>query len=86
MPAQSSTSMENRLCYIFTHVDTAFNPLHHHSHCMSHSSSNCLSFILWATWNLQEYSGEYYHHVDNSFAVIGPILNATSSRVQGSRV
>jgi hypothetical protein len=68
--------MEHRLCYIFAHVDTTFDPLHCHSHRTSCSAFNFLSFIFWITWKSQEHSGEYSHHVDNIFAVVGQLLDA----------
>jgi hypothetical protein len=43
---------------------------------MSCKPSNSSSFIFWITRNSQEHSGEYSHHVDNSFAVVGQLLNA----------
>jgi hypothetical protein len=58
------------------HVDTALNPLHCHSHWMYHGASNSLTFAVWIARNLLAHSGEYSSCVDNSFAVVGQLLNA----------
>jgi hypothetical protein len=75
-PTQSSTRMDNRLCYIFAHVHAALDPLHHHSHRTSHSPSTSIFFVFWISWNLQDHSGYYSHHVGHSFAVVGQISSA----------
>jgi hypothetical protein len=67
---------KHKLCYIFNHVDKDLDPLHHHSHRMYHGASNSLTFAFWIAWNSQVHSGEYSSHVDNSFAVVGQLLDA----------
>jgi hypothetical protein len=67
--------MEHRLCYIIAHVDATLDPLHRHSHWMYHGASNTLTFVCWIFQNSQVHSGEYYRHVDNSFTVIGQLLD-----------
>jgi hypothetical protein len=42
-------------------------------HCGAYNS---LTFVFWIAWNSQADSGEYSRHMDNSFAVAGPFLDA----------
>jgi hypothetical protein len=68
--------MDNKLCHIFAHVDAALDPLHHHSHRKSCSHSTSLFFLFWMVQNLQDHSDDYSCHIDNSFAIVGPIFDA----------
>jgi hypothetical protein len=74
-PRSSLTARKHKLYYIVDHVDTYLNPLHRHSHRMHHGAYNSLTFVFWIAWNSQADSGEYSCHMDNSFTVIGQLLN-----------
>jgi hypothetical protein len=73
---QLFTSKETQgMLYIFDPVDADLNPLHHHSHQMYRGASNSLTLAFWIALTSQVHSGEYSSHVDNSFAVIGQLLD-----------
>jgi hypothetical protein len=57
-------------------VDADLDPLHCHSHWTYQGASNSLTFVFWIAWNSQAHSGEYSSRVDNSFAVVGQLLDA----------
>jgi hypothetical protein len=57
-------------------VDADIDPLNCHSHQMHHGAYNSFTFMSWIAWNSQADSGEYSCHMDNSFAVAGPLLDS----------
>jgi hypothetical protein len=50
--------MDNKLCHIFTHVDTTLDPLYCHSHRKSHSCSTSLFFVFWMAWCMVAHSSD----------------------------
>jgi hypothetical protein len=42
---------------------------------MHRKASNSLTLAFWIARNSQAHSGEYSSHVDNSFAVVGQLLD-----------
>jgi len=74
-PCSPHSSLPPRKHRLFNHVNASLNPLHRHKHQMYRGASNSLTFTFWIAQNSQAHSGEYSSHVDNSFAVVGQLLD-----------